>query len=93
MSFVVSGWCGHVEANSLHGLSGLTRRGAVCIGAVAGITALPALHLRAMEPIPIALPNFLAGNPAVAELASSITEIITANLKRSGLFVPTGRVH
>jgi len=73
---------------SSRGLSGLTRRGALCISAVAGITALPALHLRAMEPIPIALPNFIAGNPAVAELASSITEIITANLKRSGLFVP-----
>jgi TolB protein len=60
----------------------------MCTGAAVGIAALPTLHLRAMEPIPIALPDFLAGNPAVAELASAIPEIITANLKRSGLFIP-----
>jgi TolB protein len=73
---------------SLRGPGGLTRRGVVCIGAAAGIAALSASPLRAIEPVPIALPDFLAGAPDVAELASSIPGIITANLKRSGLFVP-----
>jgi TolB protein len=71
---------------SLHEPSGLTRRGAVCIGAAAGIVALSASHLRAIEPIPIALPIFLAGATDLAELACSIPAIITANLERSGLF-------
>jgi TolB protein len=73
---------------SLHEPSGLTRRGAVCIGAAAGIAALSASHLRAIEPISIALPDFLAGATDVAELAYSIPGIIAANLERSGLFAP-----
>jgi TolB protein len=73
---------------SLHGPSGLTRRGVVCIGAAAGIAALSTSRLRAIEPIAIALPDFLAGAPGVAELASLIPEIITGSLKRSGLFAP-----
>jgi TolB protein len=73
---------------SFHGPNRLTRRGAVCIGAAAGIAALSASHLRAIEPIPIALPNFLAGAPDVAELASLIPGIISANLEDSALFAP-----
>src|SRR5258708_26244183 len=73
---------------SLHGPRGLTRRGVVCIGAAAGIAALSTSRLRAIEPIAIALPDFLAGAPGVAELASLIPEIITGSLKRSGLFAP-----
>jgi Tol biopolymer transport system component len=73
---------------SSDGLGGLTRRRAMCIVTAAGIAGLPVSNLRAIEPIPIALPDFLAANPNVAELASSIPEIVTANLKRSGLFAP-----
>src|SRR5260370_8056185 len=73
---------------SLHGPRGLTRRGVVCTGAAAGIAALSTSRLRAIEPIAIALPDFLAGAPGVAELASLIPEIITGSLKRSGLFAP-----
>jgi TolB protein len=38
------------------------------------------------QPVPIALPDFLAGSPADAESARSISAIIGANLQRSGLF-------
>jgi Tol biopolymer transport system component len=74
---------------SLHEPRGLTRRAAVvCIGAAAGTVALSASRLRAIEPIPIALPVFLAGATDLAELACSIPGVITANLERSGLFAP-----
>jgi TolB protein len=83
---------------SVLGPGGLTRRGAVCIGAAAGIAALAAVGparavlshpiLANIQPISIALPDFLASSPAEAELAASISTIITANLKRGGLFAP-----
>jgi TolB protein len=38
--------------------------------------------------VPIALPDFLASGPAEAEAARGISQIITGNLKRSGLFAP-----
>jgi TolB protein len=41
-----------------------------------------------VQPVPIALPDFLAGGPADAEAARGTSQIITGNLKRSGLFVP-----
>jgi TolB protein len=55
--------------------------------------AIPApLHVEVQEgniqPIPIAIPDFLGGNPADGELARGISQVITADLKRSGLFVP-----
>ena len=40
------------------------------------------------QPLPIAMPNFIAGGPADADTARGVTQIITANLKRSGLFAP-----
>jgi TolB protein len=39
------------------------------------------------QPLPIAIPNFIAG-PADADMARSITQVITADLQRSGLFIP-----
>jgi TolB protein len=81
-------------------LAALTRRHALMLGA-AGIGAVacpgpPAqaavLHLDVNEgniqPVPIALPDFLAGSPADGEAARGISQIITGNLKRSGLFAP-----
>src|SRR5215475_11691575 len=39
-------------------------------------------------PTPIAIPNFTAGTPADGEVAIGVTQVITNNLKRSGLFAP-----
>jgi TolB protein len=39
-------------------------------------------------PLPIAIPNFVAGTPADAEVGAGVTQVITNNLKRSGLFAP-----
>ncbi len=41
-----------------------------------------------VEPMPIALPDFLGGTPGDTEAARQITQIISANLSRSGLFAP-----
>src|ERR1051325_9964527 len=39
-------------------------------------------------PLPIAIPNFGAGTPADGEVGVGVTQVITNNLKRSGLFAP-----
>src|SRR4029077_20293595 len=39
-------------------------------------------------PLPIAIPNFAAGTPSDAEVGVGVTQVITNNLKRSGLFAP-----
>jgi TolB protein len=39
-------------------------------------------------PLPIAIPNFTAGTPGDAEVGVGVTQVITNNLKRSGLFAP-----
>ena len=39
-------------------------------------------------PLPIAIPNFVAGSPADGEVGVGVTQVITSNLKRSGLFAP-----
>ena len=77
----------------------LTRRNVVLLGAAAGAAAslgCPAqaavlrfdLNQGNVQPIPIALPDFLAGGAADGEAARGVSQIITANLKRSGLFAP-----
>lgn len=78
----------------------LTRRDAVLLGAAAGIGAAtfgvdPAravlrfdLNQGNVQPMPIALPDFLAGGPPDGESSRGISQIITSNLKRSGLFAP-----
>jgi TolB protein len=77
----------------------LTRRRALLLGAAvgagAGLSASPAsavlrfdLNQGNVQPLPIALPDFLAGGPSDGQLAHAISQIITANLKRSGLFAP-----
>jgi TolB protein len=75
----------------------LTRRrfltGATGIAA-AGIVrpALAVLRLEVNEgnvqPIPIAIPDFLGSGPADGEFARSISQVISADLRRSGLFAP-----
>ena len=39
-------------------------------------------------PLPIAIPNFVAGTPADTEVGVGVSQVITNNLKRSGLFAP-----
>src|SRR3954453_19877174 len=39
-------------------------------------------------PLPIAIPNFVAGTPAEGEVGAGVTQVITNNLKRSGLVAP-----
>ena len=39
-------------------------------------------------PLPIAIPNFAPGTPSDGEVGVGVTQVITNNLKRSGLFAP-----
>ncbi|MDR3465732.1 MAG: Tol-Pal system beta propeller repeat protein TolB [Xanthobacteraceae bacterium] len=39
-------------------------------------------------PMPIAIPNFVAGSPSDGEVGVGVAQVITNNLKRSGLFAP-----
>jgi TolB protein len=78
----------------------LSRRRVLLIGAAsAGAASLAwpretAAQLRidvtqgTVQPVPIALPDFVGGGQADSEVARNVTQIITANLRRSGLFAP-----
>src|SRR5262245_18361891 len=76
----------------------LTRRRALALGGgslllAAGIRPADAvLKLDVtqgnVQPLPIALPDFVGGQPADSEAARNVTGIITNNLRRSGLFQP-----
>jgi TolB protein len=39
-------------------------------------------------PLPIAIPNFVGGTPGDNEVGVGVSQVITNNLKRSGLFAP-----
>ena len=41
-----------------------------------------------VQPFPIAMPDFVGGTPGDVEAARGITQVITTNLRRSGLFPP-----
>jgi TolB protein len=41
-----------------------------------------------VQAMPIALPDFVGGSSADVDVARNVTQVITANLKRSGLFAP-----
>ncbi|MBI5262322.1 MAG: Tol-Pal system protein TolB [Bradyrhizobium sp.] len=41
-----------------------------------------------VAPLPIAIPNFVAGSPSDGEVGVGVAQVITNNLKRSGLFAP-----
>ena len=41
-----------------------------------------------IKPIPIAIPDFVGGTPNDGAVARDVSQVITANLKRSGLFAP-----
>src|SRR5262252_5286042 len=85
------GW----QSNTLVARRDVLRGAAASIGAVAAFGVEPAravlrldLTQGNIQPIPIALPDFLAGSPSDGESARGISQIITANLGRSGLFAP-----
>src|SRR4051794_9690251 len=74
----------------------LNRREVLIGGAAAGLL-LPSLARAQtrldvtqgnVAPLPIAIPNFVAGTPADGEVGAGVTQVITNNLKRSGLFAP-----
>ena len=73
------------------------RRDILIGGAGAAASLLPSLagaqtKLQVTEgnvaPLPIAIPNFVAGSPADGEVGVGVAQVITNNLKRSGLFAP-----
>jgi TolB protein len=41
-----------------------------------------------IQPIPIAIPDFVGGSPNDGDVARNVNQVIAANLKRSGLFAP-----
>ena len=41
-----------------------------------------------VQPMPIALPDFLTGGPTEGDTGRNVTAVITDNLQRSGLFAP-----
>src|SRR5580704_12499590 len=87
------------QHNSTSSLGWLNRRQTLLLGAGATAGALTGLAPRPacaivrldvtqgnIQPIPIALPDF--GATGEAETAHDVTQIIAANLQRSGLFLP-----
>jgi len=75
----------------------VTRRRALALGAAAGGLTLSTRYAGAVriditegnfQPLPIAIPNFFGGADSDNDTATAVTQIITANLKGSGLFLP-----
>jgi TolB protein len=75
----------------------VTRRDALVLGAAAGGLMLSSRYASAVriditegnfQPLPIAIPNFFGGADSDNDTAVGVTQIITANLKGSGLFLP-----
>src|SRR5436309_15029961 len=69
-------------------LSGLASGGLILAGARHAFGQVRVPVVGEAAPLPIALPNFAAGTPADAEVGTGVTQVITNNLKRSGLFAP-----
>ena len=80
----------------------LTRRRALALGAIAGGVALSAHHAGAVvrlditegnfQPLPIAIPKFIGAAEGGDDTSAGVTQIITSNLQRSGLFAPVDPV-
>jgi TolB protein len=76
----------------------VTRRRALALGALAGGLTLSPRFAAAVvqldvsqgnfQPMPIGLPDFIGGTAGDGETARGATQIITANLRRCGLFAP-----
>jgi TolB protein len=79
--------------------SAISRRRVLIAGgaaaAVAGLRVAPAraalrldITRGTVQPMPIALPEFIAGSPGDVEMARTVTQVITNDLGHSGLFAP-----
>ena len=77
----------------------ISRRGILLAGgaaaAVAGLRIVPAraavrldVTQGNVQPMPIAIPDFIPGAPGDADAARTVTQVIANNLGRSGLFAP-----
>jgi len=76
----------------------MTRRRILTFAAVAGSLTLSARYAAAVvrldvtqgnfQPMPIAIPDFLGGAQGDNDTAQGVSQIITANLRRCGLFAP-----
>jgi TolB protein len=77
----------------------LNRRQVIALGAAAGLAGAAGVRPAAavlkldvtqgnVQPMPIALPDFIGGTQADSEIARNVTGIIANNLRRSGLFAP-----
>jgi len=73
----------------------LTTGAAVGAGALIGLRPQPAHAVLQIDvtqgniqPVPIAIPDFLPGSGNEGDLPRGISDVITNNLRRSGLFVP-----
>jgi TolB protein len=77
----------------------ISRRGillaAGAAAATAGLRVSPAQAVLRLDvtqgnvqPVPIGVPDFIPGTPGDTDAARTVTQIITANLARSGLFAP-----
>src|SRR5579863_9301824 len=76
----------------------VTRRRALALGACSAAMSLTTRPVAAQvhidvtsgnfRPMPIAIPDFIGGTPRDADTAHAITQIIAADLQRSGLFAP-----
>ena len=76
----------------------VTRRRALAFGALAGGLMLSPRFAAAVvqldvsqgnfQPMPIGLPDFIGGTAGDGDTARGVTQIITANLRRCGLFAP-----
>src|SRR5215471_18007185 len=71
-------------------ISGIAAFGATAVLVPRGALAQKRITINEGDfaPLPIAIPNFTAGTPADNEVAVGVTQVITNNLKRSGLFAP-----
>jgi TolB protein len=79
-------------------LPSVTRRRVLALGMLGAAMTVSARHAAAQvhvdvtggnfQPMPIAIPEFIPVTQGDADTAHGITQIITANLQRSGLFVP-----
>jgi TolB protein len=74
----------------LTGLAGVSAAGLVLGGRARQSMAAPRVVISEgnFQPIPIAIPDFVGAGPGEVEPARNITQVITADLRRSGLFAP-----
>src|SRR5215212_8606969 len=87
-----------IRPAAVSGRAGLHRRTLLTSTAALGASLLlprgAAAQLRiditsgTVQPLPVALPDFIGGSGADGEVGRNVTQIITSNLRRSGLFAP-----